>query len=64
MEVTEMKTLYILAWFGLIMAIMLTNLTGMINTFAAVVFGLIAIWLVLIMYYWGDHFEDEEQRIG
>ena len=59
-----MKTLYILAWFGLIMAIMLTSLTGMLDTFAVVAYGLIAIWLVLIMYYWGDHFHDEEQRIG
>lgn len=59
-----MKTLYILAWFGLIMAIMLTSLSGMINTFAVVAFGLIATWLVLIMYYWSDHFQDEEQRIG
>lgn len=58
-----MKTLYILAWFGLIMATFLMSLTGMLNTFAVVAFGLIAIWLVLIMYYWGDHFKGEEQRI-
>ena len=59
-----MKTLYILAWFGLIMAIMLTSLSGMISTFAVVTFSLMAIWLVLIFYYWGDRFEDENQRIG
>ena len=59
-----MKTLYILAWFGLIMAIMFTSLLGMINTFAVVAFGLVVTWLVMIMYFWGDHFEDEEQRIA
>lgn len=59
-----MKTIYILAWFSLIIAIMLTSLTGMISLFALTAYGLIATCLVLVMYFRGDHFQDEEQRIG
>lgn len=59
-----MKTQYIFTWFGIMMAITLTSLMGIINPFAVVAFGLTAIWLMLIVYSWKDHFQDEEQRTG
>lgn len=59
-----MKTLYILAWFLLIIAVLITTLMEIINPFAIVLFGLIAAGLLSVMYFWSDYLEDEEQTIG